>query len=339
MSDSLFRQWAMLRMIPRQPKKISVKQLLQKLQNQGYSTTERTIQRDLPKLSAIFCLVSDEANPAGWSFSADSGMHDLPALTPSAALTFKLAHQFLQPLIPPKMLCELTPYMDQAGKVLTHCENSNLKRWTDLVRVVPRTQPLIPADVDETAASAIYDALLQGRRLQALYTPVNGDGREYEINPLGLVFRDSAAYLVCTLWDYQDVKQFALHRFQFAVVLDKSRSALDGFDLDEYIASGAFDWPQGDGQPIALEALLSPRIAFHLSETPVSEDQQLMPQPDGRVLLRATVSDTLQLRRWLIGYGTNVEVLKPLVLREDIASQVKKMAAFYLDSGVEPGNE
>ncbi len=62
---------------------------------------------------------------------------------------------------------------------------------------------------------------------------------------------------------------------------------------------------------IELEALFDADAAFHLRETRLSEDQVLTDQPDGRVLVKARVRDTGELRWWLLGFGDAVEVLRP----------------------------
>jgi hypothetical protein len=36
----------------------------------------------------------------------------------------------------------------------------------------------------------------------------------YKINPLGIVTKEGMTYLVCTLWDYTDIRQLAVHRIQ-----------------------------------------------------------------------------------------------------------------------------
>ena len=58
-----------------------------------------------------------------------------------------------------------------------------------------------------------------------------------------------------------------------------------------------------------MEALFD--AAYHLRETKLSEDQVLEDQPDGRVLVKATVQDTGELRWWLRGFGEGVEALAP----------------------------
>jgi predicted DNA-binding transcriptional regulator YafY len=116
--------------------------------------------------------------------------------------------------------------------------------------------------------------------------------------------------LVCTLWQYDDVLQLALHRMQTAEMLEKPATRPDGFDLDASIAAGHFASPYS-GEPVRLEALFEVDAAFHLRETRPSDGQALVDQPDGRVLVTATVPDTGELHWWLLGFGDAVEVVSP----------------------------
>ena len=70
--ETLLRQWAMLRLIPRHPRRIDSGTLQSELQKLGYDMTLRTIQRDLNKLSAVLPLVSDQSKPQGWWWEADA---------------------------------------------------------------------------------------------------------------------------------------------------------------------------------------------------------------------------------------------------------------------------
>ena len=73
MSDTLLRQWAMLRHIPRAPHKTDTTTLRMRLMAEGFQVEPRTIQRDLNKLSLQFALVCDESTlPHGWSWMADN---------------------------------------------------------------------------------------------------------------------------------------------------------------------------------------------------------------------------------------------------------------------------
>ena len=97
MPDTLQRQWAMLRLIPREPRRISVTDIQQKLAAADFYVTARTIQRDLQELSALFPLTIDDRNkPYGWSWTKDGRIFDLPGMDPQTALTFRLVEKFLQ---------------------------------------------------------------------------------------------------------------------------------------------------------------------------------------------------------------------------------------------------
>jgi predicted DNA-binding transcriptional regulator YafY len=329
MSDAIYRQWAMLQLLPRRPHKITVRELWEKLANRGFTTTIRTVQRDLQKLAVEFALISDDANPSGWSFDSDSAIHHIPALEPSAALAFKLAEQFLQPLLPPPMLIHLSPYLSRSTEILNEIGNPNLLHWTEQVRVLPRNQPLLPAAVKTEVVRVVYEALLQGKRFRGRYLPKNQVARDYEFNPLGLVFRDSVVYLVSTLWNYADLKQFSLHRFDSAELLEQPRTVPEGFSLDHYIRSGEFDYPAHPNQTLGLKVLFVSSAGSHLYETPLSADQTIVAQDDGRLLVTATVFDTAQLRWWLRGFGDQVEILEPLDLRHEFEVLGQRLTTLY----------
>ncbi|HNW78941.1 MAG TPA: WYL domain-containing protein, partial [Candidatus Competibacteraceae bacterium] len=72
-----------------------------------------------------------------------------------------------------------------------------------------------------------------------------------------------------------------------------------------------------------------PSMAFHLSETPLSDDQAIEMLDAQTYRLRATVTNTLQLRWWLLGFGAQVEVREPASLRADMAGRARALAALY----------
>ena len=91
MSSTAVRYLTMLRMVPRYPRSITTTELASRLEEQGFSVTMRSIQRDLEKLSADFPLLVDEnSRPYRWSFDRNATMDIIPALDLPAALTFEL---------------------------------------------------------------------------------------------------------------------------------------------------------------------------------------------------------------------------------------------------------
>jgi len=330
MSDTLMRQWQMLRLIPRYPIKISTAELKQRLADDEFDTTQRTIQRDLIKLSDIYPLISDEGSkPFGWSWMMNANVMDIPGMDTNTALAFWLAGEHLGPLLPKSTLHRLQPHFRTAAHVLDAVSmEKGTPAWRNKVRVLHRGPRLRPPTVDDAVEHRVYEALLRDHRLTVIYNPRWQEGKkEYEINPLGLVLKDGITYLVCSMWDYPDIRLLTLHRIRAAEVLDKPTSIPDGFNLDDYIASGELDFSVGGD--IQLKALFSNDSAYHLEERPLSDDQTVVQQEDDRMLVTATVQHTSELRWWLLGFGDQVEVLEPKSLREEFQGIISRMAAKY----------
>ena len=331
MSETLLRQWELLRSIPRAPRKIDASTLLAKLELAGYTTSKRTLQRDLNQLSAVFPLVSDTRGPAfGWSWSADAPAFDVPTMDGPTALTVRMIEQFIPNLLPTTIRDQLEPQFARARAVLEATPQNELGHWANCVRVVPREMPLLPPKFNDEAVRVVYDALLASKRFTAEYRSraANSDEQKtYEVSPLGLVARGPLLYLVCTFWDYHDIRQIALHRLVSATVTNKAVTRPDGFDLDRYIELGEFQYPVGP--MIQLKAKFTREAAAHLHEIPLSVDQTIEDRDPDKVLVSATVRDTAQLEWWLYGFGSAVEILEPIELRQRVAHTVRLLKAVY----------
>lgn len=330
-SETLLRQWALLASIPRSPRKIDVSGIMAKLAAAGYTTTKRSVQRDLNTLSGVFPIVSDTRTiPYGWSWATDAAAFDLPAMDAATALTLQLVEKFMPAFLPPTVRDHLAPQFARAQQFLRTGQGSGARRWRDCIRVVPREMPLLPPKYDAAAVRVVYESLFEGRRFTARYRARGAsdeDVKTIEVNPLGLVVRGNLTYLVCTLWQYEDIRQLVLHRISHATRLDLPAKRTRGFNLDAYIGSGEFQYPEGP--MIRLEALFTKEAAAHLYETPLSEDQKVAEHGPEHLLVTATVRDTAQLEWWLLSFGDRVTVKRPARLTQRIAETIEKSSRRY----------
>lgn len=329
--DTLLRHWHMLRRIPRYPRKISTAELEASLDAAGYSTSRRTIQRDLDKLSVEFPLITDGNKPSGWSWQADAEIFDVPGMETSTALTFRMVDTYLSRLLPKGCLAALTPHLRRADAQLREMEGGGLKSWPDKVRIVQRSQTLQPPVVAADIMATVYEALFHDRQFLGVYCSRGVKKiQEFVVNPLGLIFSDPVIYLVATLWEYPDVRLLALHRFTSArLLMDGCRRPAD-FDLDTYLKGGAVEFPVTGGEGmVKLVFRMAADVAAHLQESPLAPDQRVGKEQDGFVKVTATVVDTHQLRWWLLGFGDKVEVLEPASLRAEFARIAGTLGSYY----------
>ncbi len=329
---AITRNWHILRMIPRNGR-INVAKIHRTLLDisPALSVSRRTIERDLHDLSNIFPLEYDGKKPQGWKWRKDAEGLDVPGMDLSAALTFRMVEGHLSRLLPHSCLNALSPNMKRARTLLSELDSGGLAAWPDKISVVPRTQPLIPPEIDPLVIDVVYEALFTNRRFTAAYGRRRDSSSLLEINPLGLVFNDPVVYLVATCWDYIDIRLYSLHRFRSAELSEKEVRRPPEFDLQRYIDEGALGFAQEPGKTLPLEALFTTGAAAHLRESRLSGGQKITPQENGRVLVEAIVADTPQLRWWLLGFGAQVEVLEPAELREWMVETVKGMAEVYCE--------
>ena len=331
MTDTLLRQWAMLRHIPRHPRKVDTVTLQNTLAKQGHDITLRTIQRDLNKLSLALPLISDEAKPQGWSWEANAEVLDLPALDPQTALTFKLVESHMGQLLPASTLDYLQPWFRTAKGVLDQHGNG-LAHWPDKIRVLPSGMVRKAPNIKPEVAEAVYQAVLQERQLQITYSGKSEypEAPSHTIHPLALVVRDRVVYLICIFNGFADPRQLAMHRILSAKVLDGATLRPKGFSIDAYIADGKFGIPLNP-HPIVLEAEFLRHVAIHLRESPIADDQVIEDVDEDNVLLCATVPDTLELRLWLKSFGDEVAVVKPDDLRQEFRAIAENLIDYYED--------
>lgn len=329
--ETLYRQWVMLTRIPRYPRKITVPALKSILLGEGYTVDTRTIQRDLNKLSVPFPLSNDtEGRKNYWYWIEEASIQDLPGMDPVTALAFEMAESYLMPLLPRATLELLQPYFHRARDVLTEQSDSLLRKWPEKVAVIERGPVLQKPEINADVQSVVYQALLEEKSIKASYQPRDAvKSKDYLIHPLGLVSRVGVIYLICTLWDYENIKQFALHRFTHAEMTGNSVNIHQDFSLSNYIEKDQKFSYKLEEKPIQLEVLFDARTATHLNETPLSANQTLSRQVDGRFLLKAEIIDTLELRWWLQGFGDNIEVLSPIAMREKFKATALSLQALY----------
>ena len=329
-TDTLLRQWTLLQLVPRAPRKVDTATLKRQLAERGYEVGQRSLQRDLLALALVFPLLCDDrSKPYGWSWMREAPAFDLPGMDPQAALAFHLVGDHLEHLLPLSTARHLGPHVRRAGQVLQALTPPGLGEWPAKVRVVPQGLPLTPPAVPEDVLETVYDALLRERCFVARYLR-RGDTEErvYEVHPLGLVVRAGIFYLICCLNDHTDPRQLLLHRMLSAEPVDQPRRCPQDFDLDRYIAAGQLGFLL-HGEQVDLRLRVHPAFAVTLRETPLRPDQEFTEGPDGHWVLEARVPDTRQLRCWLLSHGWLVEVLGPPELRACMGAELGRAVEAY----------
>ena len=365
------RRLNMLMMFDGKNKPLTTREITEKLNKDGDAIDQSLVLRTLKQLEEAGFLESmdTDENDADhddfyiddqflvdkknrkwrWPMGLDSRLKLFPKFSVGEIIAFRLMERLLKPLLPRESYEAIQPYLRAARK---QCEilprRSPGKAWEAKVRVVPPAQPLLPPEPPIHLASkaereawrldqqrvreTLLEALLDDRQCRIEYRQIwRDEPASWTVHPLVYLQRGPAFYLLCTIDDYADVRQLAVHRMLSATVLDQKASKPDGFDVDREArrAQGM----GGDGRPLRLVARFWRPAGSHLLETRLSADQIVGDEGDGHLRLTATVDDTAQLRWWLLSFGSKVEVLEPEGLREEMANNGYWMNRMYGRAG------
>jgi len=310
--NTMLRHLKLMEIVPRQPRTITSKAIHEFMEVAGYTVTRRTIERDLKGfMDAGFPLVVDTTHePYLWSWDVRTPALTLPAPSVSDALLLAMVKDYVSPMLPPQMLEALQPYLDRAVRVLDEAKVQNtLAGWRNKVHAVLPTQVLIPPTVPQDVLRAVSDALLQETQLEIQYDSMSGKkAQAMTVHPHALIHRGQMAYLVCTCWDYTDMRRLAMHRISKATNTFTPMLRQPNFDLSTYLQQGYGDF--GDGKMRNLDIKVAPNLALYLAECKLTVDQEMtaVDSPPGWSRLTARLPDTLQLKSWLLSQGDELIV-------------------------------
>src|SRR5213079_548470 len=96
------------------------------------------------------------------------------------------------------------------------------------------------------------------------------------------------------------------------------------FDINDYLAGawGIFH----SGEPVEVRMRFYPPASARVKESVWHPSQRLTDGPKGTLDMTVTVTGTVEITPWILGWGDAVEVLAPRDLRDKIASAGAKMA-------------
>ncbi|GHT90247.1 hypothetical protein FACS1894101_2540 [Betaproteobacteria bacterium] len=295
----------LLRRIPRHGR-VSAPDLQKQLKAAGIERELRTIQRQLETLSEHFEIERDDrSKPYGYRWLEHAKGFSAPNLTPQESLLLRLAEEYLNNLLPARLMKSMQGIFEQARYNLAPTGNARLEReWSEKVRVVATSQPLLPPKIKSGILEAVSEALFGNRWLHIDYRNSAGTRREDDVMPLGLAQQGVCLYLVARYRGFDNERILALHRILDVKVSTLTFERPKDFNLKKYDAEGKFGF--GDGRRVRLKFCIDKVRGTHLLETPLSTDQSAREIDEDTLEITATVVDSGMLEWWLNGFGEDV---------------------------------
>ncbi|MBX9688921.1 MAG: WYL domain-containing protein [Candidatus Obscuribacterales bacterium] len=162
------------------------------------------------------------------------------------------------------------------------------------------------------------------------FSPHNNEVTERCIEPYKLLNHDGSWYIVGWCRLRNALRYFALHRIQNYKLLEQERFRVkEGLDIDKYLES-AFKLEHGDGEQ-HIKIHFKPAAARYIRERKWHPSQKLSENEDGSCILEFVSQSLDEVKRWILYYGANAEVLEPASLREMLRKEFAEAVELYKD--------
>ena len=318
--NQLTRQWRLLQLLDR-PEGVAVEDAARDL-----GCVVRTIWRDLGVLQAAGFPIYDEAQAAGrrsvWRIR-DEFKRRLPlklSLSELAALV--MSRELLAPVGVDGLATSVGAAFDKITGMLSKDALALLAQMRDTIGV--RTGG---AKLQGPAAEhlrVIEAALVERRRLRLRYYSMSRDEvTDRRVDPYHLTFHDGGYYLVARCHTREAVRIFAVERIREVEPQAARFQRPADFDVDKYF-SGAWGIIRGD--VVTVKVVFARIVARYIKDRLWHPTQRLRELDGGRVELTIRVADTLEVRRWILGFGPEGIVKEPAALRDALRREAEALA-------------
>jgi predicted DNA-binding transcriptional regulator YafY len=178
----------------------------------------------------------------------------------------------------------------------------------------------------------VVEALVNRRQLRMRYKSLSrGRTDERTVEPYRVYNLQGLWYLAALDHKRSAVRDFALHRIESAAVLDETYVIDPRFDFERYMAD-SFGIEKG-ARPVNVAIRFGPRQARWIRERHWHPTAKIQERFDGGCVLRMKVAGLAEVKRWVMQFGAEAEVLSPKALRREVAADLRAAWRQYANHG------
>ena len=305
-------------------------QLTSRLLAERLEVSERTIHRDMEALSLSGIPVfAERGSNCGWSLLGEyrtnlTGLNEAEIQSlfvtqpPKLLADLRLKKASEGALL--KLLAALPAMYRQGAEQARRRIHIDTAGWAKQEEAVP----LLPV---------LQDAIWSERKLRFGYQRGPGcDEVEREVDPLGLVAKGSAWYLVAGVGG--EIRSYRISRMSRAEVLDQACVVPADFDLAGYWETSTATFKSALPNYVAkfrVAPEVFPRLRFAGRFARVGDTVDT--DENGWLIVNVGFDVEEIACEYALGFGSKLEVLDPRSLREKVIAAARRVLEFYSDRG------
>ena len=183
---------------------------------------------------------------------------------------------------------------------------------------------------------ALNEAIIKKKVVEIVYfTMSRKKVTRRKVAPYKLWFYNGTFYMIGHCRKRKEIRIFAVDRIKMFNLTDERFEIPADFNADEFMKAsfGVFQ-----GQPVHVKLHFTSDAAGYVKEKVWHNSQKLSEKKDGSVILEMDVAGTTEIKSWVLCWGSQVQVLEPDNLREEIRSEAAEILGVYAESSEQVEN-
>ena len=173
----------------------------------------------------------------------------------------------------------------------------------------------------------LTDAALRQRTCLVEYHSFHDDEVKcFKIDPLSFFERNGGLYIFYRSSSFGDIRMLAVERIQSLEITDANFIYPEEFDPEELLES-AFGLYYDD--PVTVKVSFPAWQARYIEKRRWAKDQKITKRRNGSIVLKMTTSGWYDVKRWILSFGPDAELLEPADKREEIREAILETATLY----------
>jgi predicted DNA-binding transcriptional regulator YafY len=286
-----------------------------------FGTSRRTIFRDLNELQAIGIPYHYDAAAGGYVIEPDFFLPPVDLNLQEALSLLMMAHKASEhvqlPFKRSAIIAALKIENNLPVKMRQYCNAA-------LQNISAKSAAQAPISSLDKIFAHLENAILKKHKVQIIYNSLfDGKIIDIELSPYHLFYNHRAWYVLGHCSMHKSVRTFKLNRIKQLKTTDKCFTNSKNFDLNAYLGRAWSMIPEGLLYNIKLRFM--PKVANNVAEVQWHSTQKVTFQPDGSAIVDFRVDGLGEITWWILGYGDQVQVLAPKVLRQKVAEIAENM--------------
>ncbi|MEJ6949424.1 helix-turn-helix transcriptional regulator [Natronospora cellulosivora (SeqCode)] len=287
-----------------------------------FGISERTFHRDRKILEDIGVPLYYDSDKKTYDI-CDTYTFSPPQFTRDEAIALSLAARYYQ--------SENAPYKNHLDIAIAKILNALPQSISEVLqnidaRMLTLNDPIVDLSEYQDLIAQIEEAIEKQKRVKIAYNSLADDlVKCRNLDPYNLILKNGACFVVGYCHLRNAIRIFRVDRIKSFEALDERFEKDENYSPEKYFK---YSWGIERGQEFKVELYFKGVAAQIVREYNWHPSQEIKELSDG-IIFRVRTSSAIEMKKWILGFGSEVEVKEPEWLRQELIDEVEKIKEIY----------